>query len=370
MTKRKKIFIVASSLQKGGAERVVSILCNYFSRKRHEVFLILLSSGKQEYLLDNDIQIIHLIKNNRNQSTGFFSRFGSLIATFIKLSKLLLKESPDQLISFTTTANLWSGIISYLFHVPFTLSERTNLDRTINKFHPIFKKLLYFLYGKSNAVVVPSKGLADDLIFNNGGQPISKLVIINNPVSDFKIFSESPVHRKRFILAVGRLEDVKGFDRLIDAFYELKNKDVDLIILGEGVERKSLTNKIQTLDLEGNVYLLGSKENVQDYYRQCELFVLSSRQEGYPNVLIEAMSLGCACVAFDCNYGPSEIIENNFNGVLVENHNIAKLSQSIANVLADSDFRKVLSLNAKTVGTSNSVESIINQWEKLLFNNV
>ena len=96
------------------------------------------------------------------------------------------------------------------------------------------------------------------------------------------------------------------------------------------------------------------------------LFVLSSRNEGYPNVLIEAMSAGCACIAFDCETGPSDIIKHGVNGMLVENGNIESLTKAIDLLSSDILLKESLALNATSIGAANSIEEIAQQWEELI----
>ena len=112
--------------------------------------------------------------------------------------------------------------------------------------------------------------------------------------------------------------------------------------------------------------LIGSKENLQDYYQQAELFVLPSRNEGYPNALIEAMSMGCPCIAMDCEFGPAEIIENRKNGILVEDRNINMLAASMSEVLNDAVFKNRLSKGGKLIGKTNSQEAITSKWQDLI----
>jgi glycosyltransferase involved in cell wall biosynthesis len=367
MKNSRRIFIIASSLGKGGAERVVSILSNYYSTN-NEVFLILLNSGKLEYELDKKIKLVTLNNNTRNDHDSLIVRLRILITSFFKLLSLFFKFRPDYTISFTTTANLWAGAFSYSFRVPFILSERTNLDRTINRSNPILKKLLFYLYHKAKAIVVPSIGLRHNITKNNiSGKYLNNIIVINNPLSDFTV-GVSGVHHRNFVLAVGRLEYVKGFDRLIEAFKKVSSHidDLDLIILGEGIERNNLNELITRLDLNERVFLAGNKNNVQDYYQACLMFVLSSRSEGYPNVLIEAMSVGCACIAFDCNYGPSEIIKNNSNGVLIDNGDIEKLADTILLLNQNEGIREGLSIEARHINETNSKNAILACWDLLL----
>nr|WP_068893291.1 glycosyltransferase [Pedobacter panaciterrae] len=212
--------------------------------------------------------------------------------------------------------------------------------------------------------------MVDGFRKNKSFSGLSNFEVINNPVSQFSSSSAERVYPRKFILSVGRLDHQKGFDLLIKAFEKLQMRDVDLLISGEGVERKNLESQITDLNLNGRVKLIGYQKNLQDYYRQAEMFVLSSRNEGYPNVLVEAMSLGCACVATDCEFGPSDIIENEKNGLLVKANSIKYLSEAINRTMSDPVLKIKMSANAQLINQTNSLENTFAKWEKLILNHI
>jgi glycosyltransferase involved in cell wall biosynthesis len=358
-----KVFIIIPSLHKGGAERVVSILVNNLSRKGYEVSLVMLNYSEHGYFIAANVKIVYLNKGRRN---NIISRIYTVTTTFIKLISLIKRDSPKYLISFTTTANLWAGIACNIFGIPYIVSERTSPERTIHKYPPLLKKIVFQLYKRSKAIVVPSEGIMLNLKKNKEFNGLHNYVIIHNPVTQFYNFSKEKVHFRKFILSAGRLHSVKGFDRLIDAYSRIKTEDIDLIILGEGPEREKLVKQISDLGLTKRVFLPGAKDNVHDYYTQCEVFVLTSRNEGYPNALIEAMSAGCASIALDCDFGPREIIEHGENGLLIPNNDIELLIQAIDTVLADPLLKDKLSDKAKEVGITNSTAAIVSKWEELI----
>jgi len=175
-----------------------------------------------------------------------------------------------------------------------------------------------------------------------------------------------PVHSKRFILGVGRLSTVKGFDLLINAFAQAAVEDTDLLIVGEGEDRDALNKLIYNLGLSQRIFLVGKKLNLQDYYSQASLFVLPSRNEGYPNALIEAMSFGCSCIATDCEFGPAEIIINEHNGLLVKTESIPALTEAMIRVLNDTALRTKLSHHATGIKTTNDANTLFKTWENLV----
>lgn len=359
---KQKIFFIIPFLTKGGAQRVVTNLSNYFINKNYSVSIIILNDCEIGYHLEDGINVIHLIKG---RSTNVFSRLIKTATTFTKLFSLVKKESPDFVVSFTTSANMWTGVICNMLRVPYIVSERTVPSRSLDKFNPLVKSIVRFLYQKSNAIVVPSNGIREELMRNNR---LHNIQVIKNPVTVFNPVNNKKVHNRPFILAAGRLNDVKGFDLLIEAYSKVKSKEIDLIIVGEGEEREPLTKLIADLGLSEFIFLPGRKSNMQDYYDQCDMFILSSRNEGYPNVLIEAMSAGCACLAFDCETGPSEIIENGVNGLLIKNGDISTLADAINLLIADTVLKEKLGNEAKLIGVANSMDDVAAEWENLIVN--
>ena len=190
--------------------------------------------------------------------------------------------------------------------------------------------------------------------------------LIRNPINVFPRPSGNSVNKRSFILGVGRLNYIKGFDLLIDAYSKIQTDNIDLIIVGDGNEFRNLKVQIEKLGLEDCVKLHGAKDNLQDYYDQAEIFVLPSRNEGYPNALIEAMSFGCPCIAVDCEFGPSEIIENEINGILVKKSSSADLSAAIKYVLENSSLRKKIARNAQLIKQTNSMKNISTNWGDLI----
>lgn len=363
MSKETIVFVI-NSLQRGGAERVVSVLGNSLDEKTYKVIIVCLNEAEQAYQVSNSVKIINLLHRTGKENVLNRVKYGFL--TFYRLVKLLLKEKPFCAISFMTSANLWTGISSRLLNIPYIVSERTTPDHTINEFGFLLKWISSIIYRESKAIVVPSKGIEDCMKQTKAFQNLKNYKVIRNPINIFKISSNIKVHSRKFILGVGRLGYEKGFDQLILAFGGLKFYDIDLLIVGEGNEKQNLIELITKLKLNDRVYLLGAKNELLDYYKQAELFVLPSRNEGYPNALIEAMSNGCACVAMNCEFGPSEIIKNGVNGLLVENNNVHLLSKAIFKILINPILKEKLSVNAKQICQTNSLDAISRKWEELI----
>lgn len=363
-----KLFFMINTLHKGGAERVLSTLSNKFYERNFSVFIICLNYSAQSYPISKGIKIIYLL-NKIKRSDAFIMRILYGIMTYVRLLLLLWRERPSCMIAFMTTSNLWAGLSCSLSGTPYIVSERITPDLTIKKFGPVLRGLSYLVFKKAKAIVSPAKGIEDCLKEIAGFAKLDNYKVINNPVNPLNLgpgVVETAVHNKPFILAVGRLTSQKGFDLLIDSFSKLADIDVDLLIIGQGIEEQHLRSQIDKLGLSSRIFLLGIRNDLAHYYKQAEVFVLSSRNEGYPNALIEAMSMGCPCIAMNCNFGPSEIIRNGINGVLLETYDSTVLAEAIRELLNNLSLRKTLSENAKLVNKTNSLEVIMDKWEKII----
>lgn len=361
----KKIFFIINTLQGGGAERVVSILARQLHELKYQVSIICLNSAKSVYPLPANLEVIHLVER---RGDSYYLRLYYATQIFIKLSYLLSTQRPNCIISFMTTANLWTGISSFFTRVSYIVSERTTPNQTINQYNNIIQWISGLVYSKAKAIVVPSKGIEDCLRKNINFKKLNNYKVIHNPINSIAKYGTSDkVNDSKFILGVGRLSYEKGFDQLIKAF---KNaylpKEIQLLIVGEGPEEQNLNQQIKLLNLQDRIKLLGFRKDVHHYYAQAEMFVLSSRNEGYPNALIEAMSIGCACIAMDCQFGPSEIIKHHHNGLLVKDEDFHGLSEAINLLYSDVELKEKLAGNAKLINVTNELSHITSQWEAII----
>ena len=344
-----KIVFLISSLSSGGAERVLSTLANYFS-KNHNVYVLTFSNEEPFYKLDDNIQ--HIKLNLLKESTNIIESLKNSIYRLIILKKTLKEIDADINISFMTHTNIISTIASKLNVQKIIISERIAYNFYSSKIIYYLKKIVYPF---SNSLVTQTYADKINYLF------LKNVEVIYNPLN----IPELPIEKKNIILAVGRLDKQKGFDKLIEAFSKINSIGWKLYIAGDGVEKKNLIKQIEQLKLD-NVELIGKRKDIFEWYAKSSIFILSSQKEGFPNVLIEAMAFKCAVVSFDCPYGPSEIIKNEVNGILVENQNIEKLALQIQRLINDKDLREKLGNEAIRVREKYSIEKIANQWENLI----
>ncbi|HIE0440255.1 TPA: glycosyltransferase, partial [Serratia marcescens] len=167
--------------------------------------------------------------------------------------------------------------------------------------------------------------------------------------------------------AVGRLSNQKGFDRLIALWRGVAAQVPDwrLLIIGDGPERDALLRQIEDAGLARQVSLLPATADVADYYRQASLYLMTSRYEGLPMVLIEAMSFGLPLVAYDCKTGPAELIDDGVNGYLVPDDDAAAFSEGVIKLMLDPGLRAHFSVAALEKSRRFSPERIYPQWQQL-----
>jgi glycosyltransferase involved in cell wall biosynthesis len=172
--------------------------------------------------------------------------------------------------------------------------------------------------------------------------------------------------RKR-LLAVGRLVSQKGFDWLITAFAMLAERypSWELVILGEGPLRPALQAQVDAADLQQRVFLPGRVGNVGQWYEYADLYVMSSRFEGFPNTLVEALAHGLPAVSFDCDTGPRDIIRHEVDGLLVPLGDVAALTADLERVMGDVNLRLRLATRAVEARERFSMERIAGMWEAL-----
>ena len=361
----KKVALYIPSMNGGGAERVMLALANGLAEK--DILVDLVLNKMDGTYLKHASEKVNVVSLESSRA----------LHSILPLAKYLRKEKPDVILSamnyvniVTVLAQLASGSNSKV-----VLSEHGNLTESKKNFgrvkNLIITSLMTWAYKRPHAIVAVSGGVADALS-NELKIDRNKITTIYNP-----IFSEDLVKRaqesilhpwikktsKSFILSAGRLTKAKDFETLILAFKEVrKNKDCNLIILGEGELRYKLEKLIKGLNLEDYVQLLGFVDNPYAWMSKAELFVLSSIQEGFGNVIVEAMACGTPVVSTDCPSGPSEILEDGRWGELVPPSNVELLAKAIIKSL-DNPNKKDIKDRAAFFSVDNAVDQYFNIFE-------
>ena len=346
-----KILMVITGMQSGGAERVMATLCNELS-KRNDIRLLVLKEKKTDYKISDKVEFI--AGNIKNQN----------IIHSIQFVKNQIEEwKPDVILSFMTKTN----IISLLAKRKANFKSKLVIAERANPYNAkIYLKIIRkFLYPKADGCVFQTK-LAEQY-YNKILKCKSK--IIRNPLNrDFKI-EQFNGERKNKIVSTGRLSTEKNQRLLIEAFSLIADKypEYFLEIYGEGPLHKELQDYINKLNLEKRVILRGRRDDIQKHIKDAKVFVLSSNSEGMPNALLEAMALGIPSISTDCPIGgPSEIIRNNENGILVPMNDKNNMAKAIEKIITDEKFANKISKNATEVIRYYDAITVCDEWEKYL----
>ena len=346
----KKIMLIIPSLIKGGVERVVSILSKELS-KYYDVYVVI-------YHNPVEYEIGGKLINLETPTGSFLRKIKNTFYRVVKLKRLIRKISPDFVVSFM------GNLQPILTFEPVIVSIRNNPD-----FFPLYRKfLLNTIYKLPNVkkIVTCSSEIEKKL---NNNYRLKNTKTIYNPLN-FDCIAKELLAPNPFefdyVLAMGRLDRQKGFDILIKSFAKTNlRKRVKLVILGEGEERKNLEKLIVKFDLKSQVLLFGKVDNPFIYMKYAKFFILSSRYEGFANVLLEALACKIPIIAADCKTGPSEIIESEENGLLVPVEDEEALKLAMEKLFYDRELYKRLRANTRKSIEKFNVNNIVKDWLNL-----
>ena len=353
------IYVIEDYSENGGVERIVSDKANTLStRYNHNVTLISVyrDNRKEQFKLDVGINLIHLdvpfAKRTNNYLLRLISRLYTIFIAILRLNKEI-KGLHSDIIFFTTTL----GAIL----LPFcrTKARKIYESHLARNFNP-FNKLFFLTELRAERIVCLTSGDAKEYKY------AKRVDIIPNYINDVKAHVEDYSVKKA--IAVGRLEYQKGFDILIDCWKEIAKRypDWKLDIYGEGSCREELQRQINSLQLGEKVKLCGRNNNIIEAYPQYSLHLMTSRFEGQGIVLIEAQACGLPSVVFNYEYGANDIIENEYNGILVEQGNCKKYIEAVMKMMSSEELRKEYGTNALTIGKCYYKENIFNRWIKII----
>lgn len=339
----------------GGLERNVSIICNNIDTNRYSVTLAVLNNANPFFFITNkDVKVLDLkILNVRK----------SLIA----LLKLTRKIKPHIILTTANHLNLFVGMFRWMFPRSIRIIARessivsVNTQRTWNP--RLYHWLLRRFYRKIDLVVCQSEYMRQDLVKNYNIRK-KKTRVIYNPIIEPETAADWQQTNSAFIelITVARLSEEKGLDRLIRCVAALK-RPYRFTIIGEGSKRASLQKQINDMQLNGKVFLAGSSSKPFSIIPKPDLFLMGSYYEGFPNAMLESLSLGIPVVAFDAPGGISELLIEGRNGFLVTGNNESLFTQTIEKAIAN-DFNRE-DIRQKTL-TRFNVNVIMCDWYEVL----
>lgn len=332
-----KIHFIISTLKGGGAERVLALLATDLAKKGFEATAITLNKG-DEYDLNENVSRISLSGGNIPNHT---------LRSFVNLYKLYRnkKNRPDVIISFITLTNLITIPIAKLFSIKIIAAEHNSHLRIMENRKMLSDFTRKVLYKKADLVTVLTD--YDIPYYEKFGV---NAMVMPNPCTFIPIENNDGI-REKTIIAVGSLDRYhhKGFDNLISFIAPVlkSNPDWILKIVGGGDEgHKYLSTLVAEHQMEKQIIFTGFTTKVSEIMRASSIFILPSRFEGLPMVLLEAMSQGMACISYDCKTGPSDIITDKVNGILIEDQDREKMTMGLQELIDDEGLRKSLSARA------------------------
>lgn len=374
---KKRIVILINSLRGGGAERVAVTLADKLAKQGHEVCIVTHADMSEDfYVVPKNVRRVRLRQKNK-LATSVISRLLIHFQAALIFRRFLKKTDTDIVIGMMT----WSALIA-LLAVWGTRTRAVTAERNAPwmesrpRSTQVFTRLLY---RRAAAHVAQTSKTAEWLIQT---QAANNVRVIPNAVGRSvdakgpKIAPHSIVPSSaKVLLAVGSKMHQKGFDMLVKAFSALSitGQEWHLVILGLHAQADINSNAKGYLAHLANerhighrLHMPGPATNLGDWYKRSDIFALTSRYEGFPNVLLEAMAAGTACIAFDCETGPSDIIEHGINGLLVPRENIRALTETIQLLADDQPLRASLGSASRNIIHKYSWRTILSKWEQLL----
>ena len=347
----KKILFFISSLEDGGAQRVVSIIASKLAQRGYEISVLKYYAGDNLFPLSKDVKV-----ESCQENTGSTSIIKNICYMHNKFKEY------DVILSFLAPFNMMAIVANLFNKTKLVVADRNDPSRLpSNKFVRLLRDILYCYVDK--VVVQTTKNRA---YFSKIVQ--GKTEVIYNPLILWGLDGKALDSKKnKTIINVARLEPQKNQDMLIDAFKEFHNShsEYKLVIYGEGSCRKKLEKKAEVLGLADSISMPGIVEDIFDRLCECEFFVLSSNYEGMPNALIEAMGLGIPVISTRVS-GATDLIDDKINGLLIDIDDRKALQEAMENLADNKETRIKMAKDAVKICDLLDCDNICSQWERII----
>ena len=353
------IAILIRTLEAGGAERAASSLANAFASAGHAVTILCLTGSGSFYPISSDVTVRYL--NEDSAGGGKRAAFSALRKRFCALRRFVRTQKPDVLMCMSWSTTLYGIACTAGVSTLCVGAERANpyvLDASAAT--TFLRRVSAVLCG--GFVCQTERARA---FYPRAAR--AKIAVIPNAIFNPLVYDISvPNERTKTVAACGRLDRNKGFDVLLDAFAAVHRAypAYRLCIFGEGACRGELTAQAQKLGIADAVDLPGADPQAIRTIAQSAVFVLSSRSEGMPNALIEAMAVGVPCVSTRCDMGPEELIDDGVNGLLVPVDDAEAMAQAVMRVLSCAELADTLGKNALQVRRTHALPAVAAQWTR------
>lgn len=358
-----KILLLVSSLDHGGTERVVTSLCNAWVERGDQVTLVPTYSGggKPFFQVADAAELIYLADVVGVRKKGVLSYAQRIYA----LRQLIIDRDPDVIVSFLPNVNLAAILASAFLRIPLIICERS--DPTSYPHENVIGTVCKLTYRFADMLTVQTDSVAGKV---EGLYPGMRNVrAVPNPLPDSVMsYRHTGGGERKVLLSLGRLSPEKQVDKLLDAFAEVAplHPDWDLHIYGDGPQRAALDRQIHRLGLRGRAMLKGATKSPWKVMAGADIFLMTSKYEGFPNSLLEAMGVGLPCISFDCPSGPREISRDGQDAMLVSLDDQAGLVTAMERLMADERLRNDLGRQAReSVCNRFSMPEVMQRWDCL-----
>ncbi|MEA2596600.1 MAG: hypothetical protein QOF01_3069 [Thermomicrobiales bacterium] len=359
-----RLTLVIHAMTNGGAERVAATMANSWAARGWEVTLLTFDDGREPPFYTLDRRVRHRPLGISRVSGGFRRAVANNLMRVRTIREAIRTSQPDVVLSFLDTANVLVLLAGRGLGIPTIVTEHT--DPAQKRLLRTWNLLRRLLYPRASRVVVLSETARS--FFPPSIQ--ARSVVMPNPIAvDAPAVDDVPARNDlRTVVAMGRFSPEKGFDLLLEAFSRIaaKHPEWRLVVWGDGRLRPQLESLRDRLGLQDRVLLPGRTTEPFRELRRADLFVMSSRREGFPMALGEAMACGLPAVSFDCPSGPRQIIRDGVDGVLVPDGDVLGLAAAMSRLMSDDGERQRLAARAVEVNERFGPERVLAQWQQLL----
>lgn len=360
-----KIVAIIGSMEGGGAERVMSSLTEQFAARGHDVVLLTALPPATDFY-EVDERVHRAVLPGWRPPRSVLEKAALLPRRALGIRRAVGDADPDVVLVFTGFFSC--VVLASLLGTPHRVFVSERVDPRMHHAGRWIEKARPMLYRRAAGLIVQTENVvtwASEILSPDRVHVLPNPLAIDPPALDSSGHAE--VHDPFRITAVGRMVHQKGFDLLLDAVAHIP-ADIrwTLEILGEGPLRPELERQIDRLGLRDRVAMPGSRVDLASAYEHADAFVLPSRYEGFPNALVEAMAHGVAVITADCPSGPSEIVDDGVNGLLVSSESPRDITAAIERLVADDALRRRLGQAAREVRTRFAAVSVADRWLTVL----
>ncbi len=352
------ILFVMYCMSAGGAERVTAHQANYWAERGQKVGIVIYDNEPSHYPLHPDVQ---LFRNDlATVSKNKFEAIRNNLKRASVLRGLFRQLRPTAVLAVMEEVNMVTCVAS--IGLPHRLVVYDVANPAYYGASHLRRWFKQFCYKFADVLIVQTQGVKS--AYDGFSLPIE---VVRNPLPPPPKLTID--YNNRVIVSVGRLDAMKNLALIVKAFALVNAPDWEVRIFGAGPEQQNLENLIVQLGLQNRVFLKGLSKNIYSELEKASIFAFGSKMEGYPNALLEGLSAGLATVSSDCPYGPSEIITQGKNGLLVPNNDDKAFANALQRLIDDVDLRARLGKEAAKIADDLSIEKIMKEWEAIVIQN-